>query len=303
MRKASRVTWRWAEKDFGFRFRDGSGKRVAEYYQAVSADEYYHVPAGQRKLNKARIDELVVLMPPPTAPTVVAIPWQDYGNPDFQQITTAEGDPCLNWAGCLSKEEINLRETLGVSRAKEAVADLATRPEPVPITLELIVRLHMEMFGDIYPWSGKWRSVTLHKGDGPTQWPMPAFGIEPVIQQFERDVLAKTPFISDDNDAVLAFTAKFMGEYLAIHPFREGNGRSAFILSELILLQNDLLPMDAFNRKRDEARYFAACDSARVSCDYAPLITLLTEWQVEAQTAFDKRLLAGVEIPDTDNES
>ena len=30
----SRVQWRWAERDFGFRFRSGGGKAQADYYQA-----------------------------------------------------------------------------------------------------------------------------------------------------------------------------------------------------------------------------------------------------------------------------
>lgn len=289
MRKSSRMLWRWAEKDFGFRFRDGAGKRAAEYYQAVNSDEFYHVPVGQRKLDKVRIDELAVLLSSPTAPTVVAIPWKDYGNPDLQQITTPDGDPCLNWAGCLSKEEIKLRETHGVSRAKEFVADLVTREEPVPITLELIRRIHIEMFGDIYPWAGQWRTVSLHKGNGPIRWPLPPFGMDPVMEDFARDVLNKTPFLSDDDDEVIAFLAQFLGDYLALHPFREGNGRSAFILGDLILLQNGLATLDSYNRIRDEARYFTACDFARL-CNYGHMAALLTEWQEERQATLAEQL-------------
>jgi cell filamentation protein len=302
MRSHSGIIWRWAEKDFGFRFRDVSSSRAAEYYQASKPDEYYHVPVAQRKLPKPRIDEIALRSKAPTSPTIVAIPWQDYGNADLQQITTPNGDPCLNWAGCLSKEEIKARETLGVSQAKDFVADLSTREKPAPITLDLIVRVHKEMFGDIYPWAGQWRTVSLHKGDGPTRWPMPPFGIEPVIQDFAEQVLIQTPLISDDNDAVLDFAARFMGDYLAIHPFREGNGRSAFILSELILLQNGLVPMDEFNRLRDELRYFAACDAARIARDYAPLKALLVEWQKEAQITFEKRLQEEDAIPSSNDE-
>lgn len=292
MTKSSRVVWRWAERDFGFRFRDGSGKRGAEYYQAQNPDQFYHVPAGQRKFDKGRMDELALLMRPPTAPTVVAIPWKDYSNHDFQQITTHSNDTCLNWAGCLSSEEIKDRETFGVSRGKEFIADLALREEPAPITLDLVRRVHTEMFGDIYPWAGEWRTVSLHKGEGPTRWPLPPFGMDPLMEQFAQEVLSQTPFIRDDNDEVLAFTARFMGDYLALHPFREGNGRSAFILAELILLQNDLAPLDEYNRVRDQARYFAACDYARL-CNYQPMTDLLIEWQIAAAEALEGRLNSG----------
>ena len=290
--KTQRIMWRWAERDFGFRFQQGSGKRGADYYQAVQPGEFYHVPASQRKLDKSRIEELTALMAPPTAPTVVAIPWRDYGNADFQQITTQDNDTCLNWAGCLSSEEMKLRETNGVNRAKSFVADLAQREEPAPITLDLIRQIHREMFAEIYPWAGEWRTVSLHKGDGPTRWPLPPFGMEPVMEDFARQVLAQTPFLSENPEEVLAFTARLMGDYLALHPFREGNGRSTFILSELVLFQNGLLAVDDFNRRRDQAHYFQACDAARL-CDYAPLTQLLTEWETEAQLKLERMLNGG----------
>jgi cell filamentation protein len=290
--KKQRIIWRWAERDYGYRFRASAGKRSAEHYQAANPGEFYVVPSNQRKLTKETIEELSKLAPVLTAPNIVASPWRDYGNTDLQQITTHEGSTCLNLAGCLHPEEIKLRETNGVNRAKAFVADLATRDEPVPITLELIQRIHKEMFADIYPWAGAWRTVFLHKGEGPIRWPLPPFGMEPVMEEFGRDVLSKTPFISNDDDAVLGFVARLLGDYLALHPFREGNGRSAFILSELVLLQNGLVPLDEYNRKRDESRYFAACDAARL-CDYVPLTALVTEWETQRQEALQKRLEGG----------
>jgi cell filamentation protein len=198
------------------------------------------------------------------------------------------GGICLNWAGCLSQEELNLRETNGINRAKEFVADLALRADPAPITLDLIQRIHTEMFANIYPWAGKWRSVTLAKGD--VTWSLPRYGWEPVFAEFERDVLALTPFFNADNRAVCEFVAKLMGEYIALHPFREGNGRSAFILTDLVLLQNGLVPLDAFIRMRDRERYFVACEAARLKKNYTPLADLIVEWEAEAQQGFDAGL-------------
>jgi hypothetical protein len=62
----NRVIWRWEERDFGFRFHSGKGKRTAEYYQARGPGEFYVVPASQRKLTKTRIDELTATFPRPT---------------------------------------------------------------------------------------------------------------------------------------------------------------------------------------------------------------------------------------------
>lgn len=285
-----RIIWRWAERDFGFRFKQGKGKQAADYYQAAHPTDFYHVPAAHRKLTKARLEDLAAQAKAPTAPTLVANPWSNYSDPDFQVIAGPNHEPLLNWAGCLTMEEINARETNGVNRAKEFVADLATREEPIPITLDLIRRIHREMFADIYPWAGEWRTVSLHKGDGPTKWPLPRYGWEPVFAEFERDVLLKTPFLSEDDRAVCGFLARLMGEYLALHPFREGNGRSVFVLSDLVLLQNGMVPLDTFNRQRDRDRYFAACEGVRVSKNYQPLTDLIVEWETDAQQGFEARL-------------
>ena len=54
----------------------------------------------------------------------------------------------------------------------------------------------------------------------------------------ERDVFSRSPVLSDDDDEVFGFASEVMNEVLAIHPFREGNGRTAFIVGDLILMQN-----------------------------------------------------------------
>jgi cell filamentation protein len=282
-----RITWRWPERDLGFRFQQGKGKNAADYYQAAQPTEFHNVPTAHRKLTKARLEELADQARTPTAPTIVAIPWNNYSDSDLQMIAEP-GGICLNWAGCLSQDEVNLRETNGVNRAKESIAGLAVRDEPVPITLDLIQRIHAEMFGDIYSWAGKWRSVTLSKGD--VTWTLPRYGWEPVFAEFERDVLSLTPFLNADDRAVCEFVAKLTGEYIALHPFREGNGRSAFILTDLVLLQNGLVPLDTYIRKRDRERYFGACEAARLKKNYTPLADLIVEWETEAQEKFDHEI-------------
>ena len=277
----SSMHWRWTEQDFGFRFRSGGGKTNGEYYQASEPGAFYLVPAKHRKLSKERIDELATAAVP-TSPRVVPIPWQQYER-DWDWITTADG-LLLNFAGCLDKQEIERREDEGVQRAMELVMQLVEREVPAPITVPLIQQLHTELMGAIYPFAGQWRTVSLHKGraDEPTKWPLPPGGIEPLMQVFERDVLARSPIVADVDTEVFAFASEVMNEFLAIHPFREGNGRTAFILGNLILMQNDLLPLNFYDRRADEARYFAACESGRIKKDYAPLGQLIAEWEEAA---------------------
>ena len=194
----SRVTWRWEERDFGFRFRSGTGRQVADLYQARRVGEYYVVPRSQRKLAKARVDEFATLANPPTLPRIVPTPWKNY-DLDWDWIVT-EDDICLNWAGCLDQEEINRREDEGVQRAMEYVTELLECAEPVRLSLRLVKRIHVYLMGTIYPFAGKWRTVSLHKGEGPTRWPWPPGGIQPLMDVLERDVLARSPLITEDDD-------------------------------------------------------------------------------------------------------
>ena len=275
----NRISWRWQERDFGFRFLYGKGKSRAEYYQAGNPREFYIIPKSQRKLPRKRITELAKVFRKPRTPRLVPIPWSNYER-DWDWIVSDDGI-CLNWAGCLDQHEIDRREDEGVQRAMEMIETLVMREEPVPLTVHLIQQIHVELMGTIYPFAGEWRTVDLHKGGGPTKWPLPPGGIQPLMDIFERDVLSRSPVISSEDQEIFTFASEVMNELLAIHPFREGNGRMAFGLADLILMQNNMLPLTCYDQS-DRERYFAACEVGRIHKNYEPLATLLEEWEDNA---------------------
>ena len=203
----SRTFWRWEERDFGFRFRAGTGRDAREYYQARMPGSFYIVPASQRKFTKDRMEKLATLANAPASPRVVANPWRHYGR-HWDWIVAEDG----SWP-----------------RMESALTGLAAL---------------------------RWR----------------------------RSIAREDPFITDDDDEVFRYTSEVMNELLALHPFREGNGRTAFIVGNLILMQNDMLPLAAYERRTDEARFYDACEAGRISKNYVPLATLLTEWEDRALT-------------------
>jgi cell filamentation protein len=274
------IRWRWEERDFGFRFKKGQGVRAAEYYQSAKPGEFYTVPQSHRKLEAIRVKELAGSASVPCSFHVVSNPWKNYHR-DWDWIETQDGI-CFNYAGCLDRQEIERREDEGVGRAMEYVAELVHRPEPVPLTLALLNKIHAELMGAIYPFAGTYRTVHLTKGDGSTKWPYPIGGFGPVLSVFERDVLGRSPLLSEVDDDVYEYVSEVMNELLAIHPFREGNGRMAFIMGNLVLLQNGYMPLNVYDRKLDEDRYFKACEAGRLDKDYKPLAVLIAEWQEQA---------------------
>ena len=52
-------------------------------------------------------------------------------------------------------------------------------------------------------------------------------------------------------------------------------------------MQNDLLPLDVYDRRNDEARYYAACEEVRVHKNYGRLAGLVAEWEQAARTRWE----------------
>ena len=86
------LTWRWAERDFGFRFRADSGRKAAEYYQAARPGEFYVVDKSKRKLPKDQAEGLAASGVAPTSPRTVPNPWQHYDQ-DWDCVTTGGSWP------------------------------------------------------------------------------------------------------------------------------------------------------------------------------------------------------------------
>jgi cell filamentation protein len=137
-----------------------------------------------------------------------------------------------------------------------------------PMTCALVLHVHSSIFGDLYEWAGKWRTVWISK-PGMT-WPAPDF-LDQHMREFERDILSKHPAarLSDD-EAFCRAVARIQGEFLVIHPFREGNARTIKLLTDLLAAQTGRAPLTYDRSEAGAAAYIAAAKAAFVR-DYAPL--------------------------------
>ncbi len=83
--------------------------------------------------------------------------------------------------------------------------------------------LHKYIFQDVYPWAGEFRTVNISKGGN-------SFGRADFIEPSLHGVLnklANESFLKGfDRSAFIERAAYFLGEINAVHPFREGNGRT-----------------------------------------------------------------------------
>lgn len=179
-----------------------------------------------------------------------------------------------------------LRNLLGVTE-KAIMEQLETR-ELLRVTDELldlfgpnhrfkgddIRRMHRRWLRAIYGWAGKYRTVSMSKGGFPFASPAQ---IPALMKEFEETVLMRFTPCKVKASEVAEALATVHVELVLIHPFREGNGRVARLLSTLMALQAGLPPLDFSvieGIRREE--YFVAVQ-AGIDRNYKPMEVLFSE--------------------------
>jgi cell filamentation protein len=145
-----------------------------------------------------------------------------------------------NRLGITSKADMDATEVRALERAMDLL--VRTYDEHHQFTAPDLRDCHRTWLGDIYEWAGHYRRVNVSK-DG---FPFAAAAQVPALmEQFERDVLRRcTPCTFADREEVVHALAETHVELVLIHPFRDGNGRLARILSTLMALQAGLPLLD-----------------------------------------------------------
>jgi cell filamentation protein len=103
-----------------------------------------------------------------------------------------------------------------------AIQDLGTRFLPGAYDLVHLRAFHREIFADVYPWAGQIRTVTIARTD--------PFCLPQHIESYAAEVfsaLAKEQHLRGlPRTRFVDRLTHYLAEVNAIHPFREGNGRT-----------------------------------------------------------------------------
>jgi cell filamentation protein len=125
-----------------------------------------------------------------------------------------------NLAGFTDPDELTLIEHRS-SRGRSV--ELRLRPLPGRYDLAHLCAFHRHLFGDIYDWAGQLRTVNIVKGSTPFAY---ANALIPAAAEL-FDQLASEQFLRRlDHTIFVARAAHYLTELNALHPFREGNGRT-----------------------------------------------------------------------------
>lgn len=149
---------------------------------------------------------------------------------DKYTTNEAENELLPNLLGLTNREEIAEAEFEGFLTAEIVFTEhLNTHTH---FNCKYIQDIHKLALGHLYTFAGKYRTVNMSKGG--FLFPTARF-IPESMQLFENEVLIKLPDEYADKYALIKDVARVHGELLFIHPFREGNGRTARILANLMV--------------------------------------------------------------------
>lgn len=194
-----------------------------------------------------------------------------YGVPtdeDFEQDSNNE--VLKNYLGIKSEKEIEALEEQELERAELELIKLYD--EHHQFTANDICNIHKLWLGDIYPSAGKYRTVRMEKSGFPFAM---SERIPMLMQELENKYLKKyTPYKSALAELPYALAVIHV-ELILIHPFREGNGRVARLLADLITMQAKQSPLNfsLIDQTKDNNNFneYILAIHAGLKGDYTPM--------------------------------
>jgi cell filamentation protein len=190
------------------------------------------------------------------------------------QYTHRSGGKVLrNLLGITTKEEIDRVETELLFEITDQLLD--EFDDRRQFSTADILQMHQRWLGKLYEWAGLYRQVMMSKGN--FMFAAPAY-IPQLMATFENEILAKyTPCNFKSKQEIIFSLAVVHTELILIHPFREGNGRTARLLAILMALQAGLplLDFSGFEKERQQ-EYFRAIQYG-LDRDYEPMMKIFAD--------------------------
>ncbi len=152
----------------------------------------------------------------------------DYWINDDDPYFDTEHNVLKNLADITDKKTLEIFED---AVADASILEIMPILETAKIDFELWKKIHKLMFGDIYEWAGQIRTVRMTKG-------MSLFANPQFIEHVAKDIfkeLEQEKYLTNLSfEKLAARLSYYYNDLNAIHPFREGNGRSLkLIITEI----------------------------------------------------------------------
>jgi len=178
-----------------------------------------------------------------------------------------DSDKHDNLLGITDLDMLYEKEALGIIRAQQYILDLDT---DFIFDRQLILNLHRIVFGDLYAWAGKWRNIGTNIG-------IEAGKIPYAIAEYADQVNYMKNNLADRQGLIYClFYAHH--RYTQIHPFNNGNGRTARLITDLIANMNGYQNIQLYVRDTGaERENYKAALKAADQYDDSKLKTMIGE--------------------------
>jgi cell filamentation protein len=192
---------------------------------------------------------------------------QKHKDPAFYEMGSSVLENKLKITDPLKAAE---EETIGFIRAQVAFTEKLSKR--TRFNEKYIKDLHRTSLGHIYPFAGSYRTVNLSKAGHPF---LPYIFIPRGMNYLEQEFLSKLPTDYDNVEKLIEDIAIVHCELIHIHPFREGNGRTARIFSDLMANRAGYPTLDLNKfRKENYPDYVFALNKGDEK-DYSSMIAII----------------------------
>ena len=166
------------------------------------------------------------------------------------------------------KNRINEYEAKGIAAAELFVFGLDSETE---ISTQLLLEIHNIAFSELYDWAGSWRKTTVTVGQ--LTPPEPSKVLQ-LMYQFINNLNFKVRNAATQQDHIDCLTFAHY-EFIRIHPFNNGNGRTGRILMNIVALKFGYKPLELYHREGDSRKIYIEAMKLADHGNLEPLTTLI----------------------------
>jgi len=178
-----------------------------------------------------------------------------------------------NLLGIIDPDEMDRVEARALAKATDIL--IRKYNQEHQFTAADTCHFHKTWLGKVYEWAGRYRKINITKDDFTFAM---AAQIHKLMEQFEQSQLTQyTPCEFKNREEVVKALAEVHTELLLIHPFREGNGRVARLLSMLMALQAELPILDFSLISEHKKKEYITAVHAGMDRNYQPMEALFSE--------------------------
>jgi cell filamentation protein len=154
-----------------------------------------------------------------------------------------------NLLGLTNNDLINEHEAKGLTMAELYVFELDNE---TAISTTIIKEIHKLGFGELYDWAGNWRNTQIIVGQ--LDPPQPNQILQLMYQFVDTlNYKIESSVTIEEHIKTLAFSHY---EFIRIHPFNNGNGRTGRILMNWVALKFGYKPLELYHREGESRKIY-----------------------------------------------